>query len=362
MVSFVVPCFKLAHLLPECIRSILRQSFSDFEVLIMDDASPDETPSVARCFGDLRVKHVRNEQNLGHLRNYNKGIQLSQGKYIWLISADDYLESPHVLKRYVDCLNRHPCVGFAFCSGYSVWDGMKTGIMGRYRTRRDRDQIISGHEMLKKLLPGNFVLAPSGMVRRECYEQLGNFPLHLPFAGDWYLWCQFALHWDVAYFSEPMVCYHDHHPLSMTSILLAEKLDECGTEEIGIAWDIVRKARQAGYVRLANELLPAVAQSYARTLARERYRHCASFMNFKRLGESLDKHISDEVERRRFLAWVHEAVGNECYWQGRQDLAKKFYGAASREFPLALNIHLKRLLLSLGWLGNAARAMLVPTH
>jgi glycosyltransferase involved in cell wall biosynthesis len=57
----------------------------------MDDCSPDNTPEVARSLQDPRVKHIRNNPNLGHLRNYNKGISLSRVKYVWLISADDYL-------------------------------------------------------------------------------------------------------------------------------------------------------------------------------------------------------------------------------------------------------------------------------
>ena len=68
-VSFVVPCFKLAHLLPQCIDSILSQSYTNLEVIIMDDASPDNTPDVVRRFNDSRLRYVRNSANLGHLRN-----------------------------------------------------------------------------------------------------------------------------------------------------------------------------------------------------------------------------------------------------------------------------------------------------
>ena len=84
IVSFVVPCYKLADFLPECINSILSQSFSSLEVLIMDDCSPDHTSDVARSFNDTRVKYIRNDHNLGAIRNYNKGIKLFRGKYIGL--------------------------------------------------------------------------------------------------------------------------------------------------------------------------------------------------------------------------------------------------------------------------------------
>src|ERR1700754_1046169 len=98
-VTFFVPCYNLAHLLPECINSILAQTYGDFEVLIMDDCSPDNTAEVARSFRDPRVQHVRNPENLGHLKNYNKAIAMARGAYIWLISADDKLRTPYVLER-----------------------------------------------------------------------------------------------------------------------------------------------------------------------------------------------------------------------------------------------------------------------
>src|SRR5260370_1822088 len=113
-VSFIIPCYKLAHLLSECVGSILSQTHQDFEVLIMDDCSPDNTPEVARSFQDPRVKHIRNEQNLGHLANYNKGISLAQGEYIWLISADDSLRSTQVLQRFVRMIYHAPNIVYVF--------------------------------------------------------------------------------------------------------------------------------------------------------------------------------------------------------------------------------------------------------
>src|SRR5260370_9349885 len=114
-VSFIIPCYKLAHLLSECVGSILSQTHQDFEVLIMDDCSPDNTPEVARFFQDPRVKHIRNEQNLGHLANYNKGISLAQGEYIWLISAHDSLVSTQVLQRFERWIASHPNISYLLC-------------------------------------------------------------------------------------------------------------------------------------------------------------------------------------------------------------------------------------------------------
>src|SRR5688500_14949354 len=72
VVTFVVPCFKLAHFLGDCLRSILDQDYGDFEIIIMDDCSPDDTAAVAACFTDPRIRYIRNPHNLGHLKNYNR--------------------------------------------------------------------------------------------------------------------------------------------------------------------------------------------------------------------------------------------------------------------------------------------------
>ena len=84
-VTFVIPCYNLAHFLQTCVNSILAQTYGEFEILIMDDCSPDSTPEVIRCFDDPRIRYVRNAVNLGHLANYNKGIELARGKRFFLV-------------------------------------------------------------------------------------------------------------------------------------------------------------------------------------------------------------------------------------------------------------------------------------
>ena len=131
-VSFIVPCYNLAHLLADCVNSILMQSYSNFEVLIMDDCSPDHTPEVAQSFSDHRIRYIRNERNLGNIGNYNRGISLTKGDYIWLISADDYLQMDYVLHRYVQVMKSHPKVGYVFSPVIALENGQQTGIMLNY--------------------------------------------------------------------------------------------------------------------------------------------------------------------------------------------------------------------------------------
>ncbi len=353
-VSFIVPCYKLAHLLPECIHSILSQTYSDFEVLIMDDCSPDNTAEVASSFLDPRVKHIRNEPNLGHLRNYNKGISLSRGKYVWLISADDYLKSPEVLKRYVELLEEHPKIGYAFCPGFGVGTSFETQLMGSYSFRNDRDRVIPGHLLLKKLLRSNFILAASGMVRRECYDKVSVFPLDMPYAGDWYLWAVFALHYDVGYFAEPMVCYRKHE-LSMTSVLFQKSADVCCEEDVAVLWAVKEKADDGGLRNMSMECLDALGEVYARNIASSRYGMSVPSLSLEEFEESLLRHSKVEVERSRVRASVFAAMGNQYYWQGKSVLAKKYYQEALARNPRLFSVYMKMLLLSLGKRGDSLR-------
>src|SRR5215471_1269222 len=129
-VSFIIPCYKFAHFLAECVNSILSQTYSDFEILIMDDCSPDNTSEVAAEFKDPRVIYQRNESNLGNVGNYNRGIELSRGEYLWLISADDCLRSQNVLQKYVDVLDKNPNVGYVFSPAIIFEDGKESGVLG----------------------------------------------------------------------------------------------------------------------------------------------------------------------------------------------------------------------------------------
>jgi len=356
-VSFVVPCYKLAHLLPECIHSILCQTYGDFEVLIMDDCSPDLTAEVAQSFKDTRVKHVRNNPNLGHLRNYNKGIGLAQGKYVWLISADDYLRKPYVLEKYVALLDKNHNIGYTFCAGRGVLNGIENDVVGRYPARRDHDRIIRGHEMVKKLLRWNFVLAASGMARRECYEKISVFPLNMPWAGDWYLWSLFALYYDVGYFAEPMVCYRDH-TLSMTTKLTRERLEGCAVEDIAIPWLIREKAQESGFDQLARNLLPEIAHMYALFMTSKLYRE-SGVMNLERFEDELCQNTTLESERSKVRAHVYEDVGNTYYWAGDIASAKRFYRSAVRFNPRRLSVYIKLFLLFLGKPGIFLRQKII---
>src|SRR5258706_11207250 len=114
-VSVIIPCYRYARFLPECLASVLAQPGVDLQVLILDDASPDDTPAVAAALAaaDRRVAYRRHAANQGNIATFNDGLAWASGDYTVLISADDRL-APGALGRAARLLDTHPEVGLVY--------------------------------------------------------------------------------------------------------------------------------------------------------------------------------------------------------------------------------------------------------
>jgi glycosyltransferase involved in cell wall biosynthesis len=325
-VSFVVPCYKLAHLLRECVDSILAQTFADFEVLIMDDCSPDNTAEVAQSFTDPRVRHIRNEPNLGHLRNYNKGIDLSRGEYVWLISADDRIRRPYALERYVALMEKNPGVGYAFGSGIGLHDGEETTLLDHYYYG-ETDRVFNGRDFIATLLRRNSgILSPSVMVRRCCYEEISLFPLDMPHEGDLYIWLAWALEHDVAYFAEPMVNYRTHD-LSMMKDFLTQKQDQAFADDVNVMWRVKHKAEDQGLAALSPLFESALASKYSNSAAVLLYGETSAAFgtSVADCKAAFHRHARNAQEEQQLLGRFSGFMGDKHWWHGNYDQARRSY-------------------------------------
>jgi len=340
-VTFVVPCYNLANLLPECINSILAQTFEDYEVLIMDDCSPDATPEVAQSFRDPRVKHVRNESNLKHLANYNKGIGMAKGKYVWLISADDCLSKPNVLERYVAMMDDHPDVGYIFCPAKALQDGEETDVVP-WSFHGESDRIFKGHEFFVRLLSSNCIASPCAMVRSDCYK-IAQFPLDLPYAGDWYLWCFFALRNDVAYLAEPMVNYRLHEK-SCTNHYLSEDKDVISIDEINVRWKVMKNAEEAGCKLMADKCLDYIINDYVTRIHMKDSQNHRQGITFEGFEQSLSRQIDNPKKEKYIRAKVLYGMANNYYLDQNFSKANMYYLKTIRERPVMLKAYMKYAL------------------
>jgi hypothetical protein len=356
LVTFVVPCYNLAHLLPECLNSILIQTYADFEVLVMDNCSPDNTPEVVQSFRDSRVRHVRNETNIGHIRNFNKGIAMARGKYVWLVSADDFLINPQALARYVDVMERNPQVGYAFSCATTAQGANHTPeapFWEAYTGKKDR--IWKGRTFLRRLIRNNCIIMSSVMARKECYQKAGMFSLEMPYANDWYLWSSMALRYDVAYLSEPMACCRVHGE-SLTEAFSRGTDHRCIADEIKVICGISRQAEVAGLPSLRKACNASIASHVVYAMrpgsGGNGTNPGLSESDLEALLRGKAGVVKDEKDLRARLSL---AIGDAAFWSGDRMKALRSYSASLKLRPWWAKSWAKYLLLRLGNVGVAAR-------
>lgn len=210
-VDVIVPCYKYAHYLRECVESILSQSLTEVRVLIIDDASPDHTPEVAAELAarDKRVEYRRHSVNLGVVATLNGGLEWTTGDYTLVISADDLL-TPGALSRAVRLMDAHPEVGFVY--GRAV--GFKAGeSLPQPRTVSEECewQIWDGFDWLEaRFKAGNCIRSPEVIVRTRLQRELGGYREELPQHGDWEMWMRFAAHAAVGILDADQAFYRVH--------------------------------------------------------------------------------------------------------------------------------------------------------
>ncbi len=117
-VSVCIPTYNRSHYLTYAVNSVLNQTYSDFELIICDDASPDNTPEIVAGFQDSRIRYIRHEKNMGRSRNMRSGFEASQGDYFIKFDDDDAL-TPEFLEKTVNILDKNPSVDFV-CTNHWV--------------------------------------------------------------------------------------------------------------------------------------------------------------------------------------------------------------------------------------------------
>ncbi|MCW5889734.1 MAG: glycosyltransferase [bacterium] len=217
-VSVVVPNYNYAALLPERMRSILAQTRRDFEVILLDDASTDDSVAVLEQYVDPpRVRLVRNAENGGNpFRQWARGIALARGAYVWMAEADDSAD-PRLLARCAGVLDAHPNVGLVHCA-FRRLDarGVAEDLSGVWWRDLDaerwrRDHVAPGAEELRWLACWNVISSASGVVfRRAVYDAAGGVDPSFRLAGDWDLWVRMARLADVGFVAEPLNLWRWH--------------------------------------------------------------------------------------------------------------------------------------------------------
>jgi glycosyltransferase involved in cell wall biosynthesis len=202
-VSVIIPTYNRADCLRSAIASVLGQTFQDFEIIVVDDASNDNTAETVAAIQDQRIKYLRHDANTGEAGSRNTGVTNATGEYIAFLDDDDEW-LPEKLELQVDLLDKSPpIVGAVYTTSIRIeratgktlsqWVPKKMGYIFR--------------DMLSK----NWIGSPSTVaLRRECFEKVGLFDPTVAFGLDYDMWIRVSEMYHFECIQRPLVKYYIH--------------------------------------------------------------------------------------------------------------------------------------------------------
>ncbi|MDH3973179.1 MAG: glycosyltransferase [Deltaproteobacteria bacterium] len=200
VVSIVIPTFNRAHLLGLAINTVLSQTYRNFDLIIVDDASADNTEDIVNSFNDNRIRYCRHEKNRGGSAARNTGIKAARGEYIAFLDDDDEWLPRKLEQQVAKFSESSEKVGLIYCGYACVY----------------QDRVVS--EIIPKLkgsiyretLQSCILGGPTAIVKRECFDKSGFFDEDLKACQDWDLWIRIAKLYDFDFVPEILAKYTLH--------------------------------------------------------------------------------------------------------------------------------------------------------
>ena len=205
LVSVIVPCYNYAHFLPDCLKSILGQTFKDFEAIIVDDGSTDNSKEVAKRFlSDPRFHYIY-QVNQGLSAARNTGIRNAKGEFIAIVDPDD-MWFPTKLEEQIKFMEKHPSYGL-------VYSDAELYIGGKHSSRTVRNgKLFYDGWCFEEMLMDNGVVCPSVLIRKECFDTVGLFDDEVlaMYSEDWDQWLRIARKYKIGSIQKPLLYYRVH--------------------------------------------------------------------------------------------------------------------------------------------------------
>jgi glycosyltransferase involved in cell wall biosynthesis len=197
LVSVIMPVYNNEKYVSWAIESILRQSYKNFEFIIINDGSTDSSTEQIKKFDDKRIVFINQAENKGNYRRRNEGIALSKGKYICVMDADDEA-LPFRLATQIIFLEKHELV---------LAIGSQFEFIGKEISNKPTE-----YEFIKtKLLYNNVFLHPSLMIRKDIIDEIGGYNEEYHYSSDYDLVCRIAIKGEIINLPDILMRYRTHN-------------------------------------------------------------------------------------------------------------------------------------------------------
>ncbi len=201
LISVILPVYNAAPYLRLSIESILNQTYSNFELLILDDHSTDGSSKIIEDYQDSRIRVIRHTTNLGLIACLNKGLEQAKGTYIARMDADD-ISLPHRFTTQLAFMEAHPAVGV--CGSWVKYIGQNKGTVMQYPTQHD--QILTHFFFNKATFCHPSVFLRNALLQKQ---QL-TYPTKFPHAEDFAFWITLHHHCRLANIPQVLLQYRQH--------------------------------------------------------------------------------------------------------------------------------------------------------
>ena len=206
-VSVIIPVHNGGLYLREALESALSQEGVSLEVLILDDASTDGTPAIARDYGNA-VTYVALEKQATGIAVTNEGLARARGRYVSILHHDDIL-LPGKLAAHVRFMDAHPAMALSYSMQRFI--GPAGESLGLLRSPVDhRTYHVPGEVELRHLAVQNYINFCNAVVRNSAYAEVGPFQEDLWVSAEWVMWARLAMRFDVGYIHRLLTSYRVH--------------------------------------------------------------------------------------------------------------------------------------------------------
>lgn len=213
-ISVIVPNYNHALYLRQRIGSILNQTYEDFELILLDDCSTDNSVEVLLSYKDHpKVSHlVFNKQNSGGtFKQWEKGIELAKGEYIWIAESDDWADTTF-LEKIINGIGTSNTIGLAYTTSKLINSGGEVTFENEEQNSNELIEHKGIQFISEKLLTSNAIWNASMMVfKKDLFYKLNDTSFkHMKYCGDWFLYVQLCQHTDVLEIKKTLNNYRIH--------------------------------------------------------------------------------------------------------------------------------------------------------
>lgn len=209
LLSVTVLNYNYGHYLPICLDSILKQTFKDFELILINDTSTDNSLEIIKPYlNDPRVRLVDHVENKGFMRSLIEGADLSRGPYITVVSADDWILDPTAFEKQIAVLQQDAEISFVF-TDYGCYTSNDTCTYIMHPA--PESYVKPGIEAFQEIIISRAPLHSGTIIRKTAYKKIGGYDPNTLYAVDTKMWAGLCLVGKVAYINEILYAYRIHN-------------------------------------------------------------------------------------------------------------------------------------------------------